>query len=66
MQGKGAWENGVWTVVFVRDLKPAEATDVIFKPGAELCFALAVWDGQARDRNGQISVTVWHCLTLEK
>jgi hypothetical protein len=27
---------------------------------------VAVWNGAARDRNGQKSVSVWHHLVLEK
>jgi hypothetical protein len=28
--------------------------------------AFALWDGAARDRNGQKLVSIWHDLTLEK
>jgi hypothetical protein len=56
--GRGAWEKGVWTLELRAPL-PAEA-------GAEVCLAFAVWDGSQQDRNGQKSVSIWHCLNLEE
>lgn len=56
--GRGTWEKGVWTLELRAPLPAA--------PGAEACVAFAVWDGSQSDRNGQKSVTIWHCLNLEK
>jgi hypothetical protein len=39
--------------------------EVRFESGQTVHVALAVWDGNVGDRNGQKSVTIWHRLKLE-
>ena len=64
VQGKGEWKNGTWEVVFTRKIS-STAGDIVFAPGREIPTAFAVWDGEAKERNGQKSVTIWHALKLE-
>jgi mono/diheme cytochrome c family protein len=64
VRGIGRWKEGRWHVVFARPLAASEAGEMAFVPGKEVSVALAVWDGQAGDRNGQKSVTIWHRLLL--
>ncbi len=64
VQGNAAWQNGKWTVVFVRSLESTEKNDVILKPGVVIPVAFAVWDGSLNDRNGQKMVTNWYRLTI--
>lgn len=63
--GGGAWQHGFWRVVFVRDLAAAGEDAFAFAPGRPVSVSFAVWDGDAGDRDGQKSVTMWHPLTLE-
>ncbi len=58
-------EDGFWEVLFVRPLNPA-GSSVSIVPGDRLFTSFAVWDGEAGDRNGQKSVTVWQKLELER
>jgi hypothetical protein len=36
-----------------------------FVPGERVSAAFALWDGAARDRNGQKLVSIWHDLRLD-
>ncbi len=65
VQGKGEWKKGVWQALFTRKLISDGEGDVAFAPGQEIPIAFAVWDGEAKERNGQKSVTIWHTLKLE-
>jgi mono/diheme cytochrome c family protein len=64
VRGKGVWSRGAWRVMFVRSLAAPGKGDVEFRPGQNVQVGFAVWDGQAGDRNGQKSVTIWHDLAL--
>ena len=66
VQGHGEWVNGVWRVVLRRTLASPDPHDVQLKPGEGTAIALAVWDGAAKDRNGQKSVSVWVPLVIGK
>ncbi|QPJ66845.1 MAG: nitrite oxidoreductase, gamma subunit [Candidatus Nitrohelix vancouverensis] len=61
VQGKGDWENNRWSVVFKRALTTSDANDTQFN-GGKTPMAIAVWDGQNKERNGQKAVTQWHEL----
>jgi mono/diheme cytochrome c family protein len=63
---KSEWKDGRWTVVFRRPLTvPAEAGSTL-APGGRSSVSFAIWDGAARDRNGQKLISIWHDLELEK
>ena len=63
--GRGVWTMGRWKVVFVRPLDGKGDKDVKLRSGSTVDVAFAVWDGSARDRDGQKSVTVWQKLTIK-
>jgi len=65
VQGKGIWRDGHWNVVFIRELKSAEADDVKFASGKAVPLAFAVWDGDNRDRNGRKVISNWYQLSVE-
>lgn len=65
VNGRGVWSMGRWKVVFIRSLEGAGAGDVKLAPGQTADVAFAVWDGTARDRDGQKLVTVWQKLELK-
>jgi len=66
LSARASWEGGFWDLVLTRPLAASHANELGMEPGSALRFAAAVWDGAARDRNGQKAVTVWHVLELEK
>jgi mono/diheme cytochrome c family protein len=59
------WQNGRWSVVLRRPLVVAPEAGISLSPGDKLSVAFAIWDGAARDRNGQKLVSIWHDLHLE-
>jgi DMSO reductase family type II enzyme heme b subunit len=65
VQGKGIWRDGFWSVVFVRELRSRDASDVRFAAGKPAPVAFAVWDGEQRDRNGRKLISNWYQLVLE-
>jgi mono/diheme cytochrome c family protein len=63
---RASCQDGRWTVVLRRPLDPGAENGVPLAPGDRVSVAFALWDGAARDRNGQKLVSIWHDLVLEK
>jgi mono/diheme cytochrome c family protein len=61
----GSWREGRWTVILRRPLEVAPDAGIAMAPGERISIAFALWDGAARDRNGQKLVSIWHDLQLE-
>ncbi len=61
VQGNGNWSNNRWSVVFKRPLKTDDSNDTQFTSG-KTPMAIAVWNGQNKERNGQKAVTQWNEL----
>ena len=61
VDGEGNWRNNRWSVVFKRALKTGDANDTQFS-GGKTPIAIAIWDGQNKERNGQKAVTQWNTL----
>jgi len=61
VQGKGNWSNDRWEVVFKRSLTNSDKNDTQFK-GGKAPMAIAIWNGQNKERNGQKAITQWHEL----
>jgi len=59
--GEGNWRNNRWSVVFKRALKTSDANDTQFG-GGKASMAIAIWDGNNKERNGQKAVTQWNTL----
>jgi mono/diheme cytochrome c family protein len=59
------WQDGRWTVVLRRPVEVSPDSGLKLAPGNRLSIAFAIWDGAARDRNGQKLVSMWHDLHLE-
>jgi mono/diheme cytochrome c family protein len=62
---RGEWKDGRWTVTLRRPLVVPADGGVSFAPGGRVSAAFALWDGAARDRNGQKLVSIWHDLRLD-
>lgn len=65
LQVTPTWREGVWEVVFVRDLVSGPDGGIELWPGERLQLAVAVWNCDAGDRAGQKSISIWHELALE-
>jgi DMSO reductase family type II enzyme heme b subunit len=67
IQGRGFWENGIWHVVFKRDM-PAQnpQADAEFVSNDSKYCAFGAWDGQNGDRGGRKSISEWVKLEIEK
>jgi hypothetical protein len=61
----GMFGDGRWSVVLRRPLAVKPDDGVSLKPGETCSIAFALWDGAARDRNGQKLISIWHDLKLE-
>ena len=61
VDGEGNWRNNRWAVVFKRALKTGDANDTQFS-GGKTPMAIAIWDGNNKERNGQKAVTQWNTL----
>ena len=62
---RGEYENGVWRVVFRRDLQVLDAEiDARFSGDIIRC-AIAIWDGANKDRGGRKSISNWVELAMQ-
>jgi len=58
----GRYEAGLWSTVFVRDLRSTNG--VTFAEGQYLPIAFSVWDGTARERGNRRALTQWFYVYL--
>jgi DMSO reductase family type II enzyme heme b subunit len=61
VMGAGNWSNDRWAVVFKRALTNSDTNDTQFK-GGKAPMAIAIWNGQNKERNGQKGITQWNEL----
>jgi len=67
VDGSGEWKDGVWTVVFLRDMPKTGKWDVDFAERIDpALMAFAVWDGVKEDRNGRKVISVWQRFNIKK
>lgn len=66
VEGAGEWQDGEWTVVFLRTLESQGKWDAVLKIDAPVLVAFAVWDGVKDDRNGRKVITVWQRLNVQR
>ncbi len=59
------WAEGRWSAVLRRPLAVPAEGGLTFEPGDAASVAFAIWDGEARDRGPQKSVSIWHDFKLE-
>lgn len=64
VNGYGEWSQGVWRVIFSRQIELDAPGEVNFIPGRTYSIAIAVWDGEFAERNGQKSTSQWLSLQL--
>lgn len=64
--GTGVWDSGIWRVVVHRTLRAKDKGGVSFAVGGVAPIALAVWNGDRGDRDGQKAVSTWYELEIER
>ena len=64
VEGYGEWEDGVWTVVFLRDMPKIGKWDADLTRKDPALVAFATWDGIKEDRNGRKVISVWQRLNV--
>ncbi|MBX7106435.1 MAG: c-type cytochrome [Gemmataceae bacterium] len=65
VRATSSWSNGRRTVEFRRPIRVPTDAGVSLAPTESASIAFALWDGAARDRNGQKQSSIWHDLRLE-
>lgn len=67
-QARGEWKNGTWRVVFKRALAAAGEHRVHVDPTRQglVPVAVAVWNGEAAERDGLKRLSAWQWLRFEK
>jgi len=67
VEGQGEWKDGIWTIVFIRDMPKTGKWDVDFAQRIDPALvAFAVWDGAKEDRNGRKVISVWQRFNVKK
>ncbi|MCP4259691.1 MAG: hypothetical protein GY774_19600 [Planctomycetes bacterium] len=65
VQGRGAWHNGTWSVLFRRSLKTDNSQQDCQFPWGKHSASFAVWDGSQNDRGSRKSLSDWVNLQIE-
>lgn len=55
-----------WSVTFRRPLEVDGNAGISLKPGDRVSVAFAIWDGAAKDRNGQKMISIWNDIVLQR
>jgi hypothetical protein len=63
LSGVASYDQGEWSVIFKRPLRPASGASL--STGQFLPIAFSVWDGFSRERGNRRGLTVWHSIYVE-
>jgi mono/diheme cytochrome c family protein len=61
--GVAGYDQGEWSVIFKRPLRPASGAP--FSPGEFTPVAFSIWDGFSRERGNRRGLTLWYSLYVE-
>ena len=61
--GVATYDQGEWSVIFKRPLRPESAAT--FTPGEFLPVAFSVWDGFSRERGNRRGLSLWYSIYVE-
>ncbi|NIW09265.1 MAG: hypothetical protein GWN33_01160 [Gammaproteobacteria bacterium] len=64
VKAKGVHDLGTYRIVLRRSFKGSGQYSADLSPGQTIPVAFAVWNGQAGDRDGKKSVTIWQELVI--
>jgi complex iron-sulfur molybdoenzyme family reductase subunit gamma len=60
VEATASYDNGTWSVVYVRSVEASGANRTTITDDGDLDVAFAVWNGSNGERAGQKSVSEWH------
>jgi hypothetical protein len=63
LTGLASYDQGEWSVIFKRPLRPASGA--AFSPGQFMPVAFSVWDGFSRERGNRRALTLWDSIYVE-
>ena len=63
LTGVANYDQGEWSVIFKRPLRPGSGAR--FSPAEFMPIAFSVWDGFTRERGNRRGLTAWYALYLE-
>ena len=63
LTGVASYDQGEWSVIFKRPLRPASGA--AFSQGQFLPIAFSVWDGFSRERGNRRGLTAWYSVYVE-
>jgi mono/diheme cytochrome c family protein len=61
--GAASYDQGEWSVIFKRPLRPASGA--AFSQGQFMPIAFSVWDGSSRERGNRRALSLWYSLYVE-
>ena len=61
--GAASYDQGEWSVIFKRPLRPASGA--AFSQGQFMPVAFSVWDGFSRERGNRRALSLWYSLYVE-
>lgn len=64
--GRGSWQGGEWTVVFLRPMETVDPDDYQFAPGTRDTIGFAVWDGAATNVGARKQHSQWVVFEVQK
>jgi mono/diheme cytochrome c family protein len=65
VRSQARWDEGRWSVVFVRTLAVDGGGPASLAPGTPAQVACAVWNGAVGDASAEKSISIWQELVLE-
>ena len=69
VRGQAVYDNGVWSVQMDRELTVGSDEDGSgerpFRSGDYIPVSFAIWNGNARDRDGKKNISIWQRLVIE-
>ncbi len=63
LSGVASYDQGEWSVIFKRPLRPASGAPLV--PGEFMPISFSVWDGHARERGNKRGLSLWYALYVE-
>ncbi len=63
---RGTWQNGEWSVVFLRPMETIDPDDFQFIPGTRDTVGFAVWDGAADNVGARKQHSLWVVFEVQK
>jgi cytochrome c len=63
LTGAASYDQGEWSVIFKRPLRPTSGA--AFSPREFIPVAFSVWDGFSRERGNRRGLTLWYSLYVE-